>query len=264
MTDPRLKERRAEVFPYHYEPKKRLVHIVVRISNEPGSLGAILDLLAHKVDLVGTSTYLTPEGSAVFSGFAAVLDKGESVEKLREMLMSSSRAIDAYVAEGSEGMLVDSFHTGIRIADQAYMRFRREGLSKVFDRVVELFGTGGDTLIHSEGVTLGKDNAKGIIKLVGADMAVKKTEDLRLVLRAMGWGHITVPELDEDVRGVVQVADCFECCSGSKVRGGCHFFRGYLEGYASTLYGLDLTSEETRCTLRDEQVCEFVIKPREP
>ena len=257
-----MEERKRPVFPYYYAPGKRLVHIVARISNQPGSLSEILELLASRVDLIGTSTYLTNEGNAIFSGFAVVLSPGDKPNDLKKLVQSSPKTIEARVDEGQDGVLVDSFHLGIGIGGRSFMRFRREGLSKVFDKVVEMLESGGETLLHEEGSALGKDNAKTVIKLIGAEMAVEKTQDLRLVLRAMGWGMISVPEVDPDARGVVQVKDCFECGGGSKVRQGCHFFRGYLEGYGSTLYGLDVGSEETKCILRGDAVCEFVLKPK--
>lgn len=61
--------------PYYFAPGKKLFQIVVKITDEPGSLGRVLNLLGTKVNLVGMTSYAMPGNAAVVSGFAEVLHK---------------------------------------------------------------------------------------------------------------------------------------------------------------------------------------------
>ncbi|QQG49321.1 MAG: 4-vinyl reductase [archaeon] len=253
-------EKRA--FPYHYAPGKRLFHIVARMSDEPGSFSSILDLLASQVDLIGTETYGVDEGSAVFSGFAEPLSPTQTPSELEKVIMGSKAAREAMVTEGSDGMLVDKFHTGLEVGPQSLMYFRRGAMSKVFDKVVELFGSGGETLLYNEGNAMGRDNAAVMINLIGKEMVRRQSDQLRFVLQAQGWGSLSVPQRDPAGWSKVQVNDCFECSESGGKRHSCNFLRGYLEGSGTTVYDVEMRSEETKCILRGDPVCEFALGPK--
>ena len=255
-------EGKKKIFPVHYAPGKKLFHIVVSISDAPGSYSLILDLLRTKVNLIGTSTYTLNDGTAMFSGFSEALSPRLTAKELEKLILSSKAAISAKVYEGRDGLLVDTFHTGFVVGDEVYILMRREGLVHVFDRVSKILGSGGDALIFHEGMTMGQRNAEMMIRNVGAQLVRDQTGVLNRFLAAQGWGILEARAGPGKDRFTVRVTDCFECSEDAPSRRGCDFMRGYLAGGAKATFGRDYESKETKCRLRGADACEFKLTPR--
>ena len=134
---------KKKIFPVHYAPGKKLFHILVTLSDAPGSYSSILDLMRTKVNLIGTSTYTLSDGTAVFSGFSEALSPSTTGKDLEKLIMNSKVAISAEVYEGADGLLVDTFHTGFVVGDEEYILMRKDGMVQVFDRVSRMLGSGG-------------------------------------------------------------------------------------------------------------------------
>jgi len=254
-------EGKKKIFPVHYAPGKRLFHIVVTLSDAPGSYSSILDLVRTRVNLIGTSTYTRSDGTAMFSGFSESLSPTLTAEELKKLIMSSKAAISAIVFEGEDGLLVDTFHTGFVVGDEEYILMRRDGLVHVFDRVSKMLGSGGDALLFEEGVTMGQRNAEMMIKTVGARRVRAQTGVLNRFLAAQGWGILAAKEGPGEDGFTVKVVDCFECSAHGSSRTGCNFVRGYLAGGAKATFGKDYESKETKCRLKGAEACEFQLNP---
>jgi predicted hydrocarbon binding protein len=245
----------------HFAPGKKLFHIVVTLSDAPGSYSSILDLVRTKVNLIGTSTYTRSDGTAMFSGFSEALSPTLTGKALEKLIMSSKAAISATIYEGKDGLLVDTFHTGFVVGDEEYILMRRDGLVHVFERVSNMLGSGGDALLFDEGLAMGLRNTEMMIKNVGAGRVRDQTGVLNRLLAAQGWGEIEArpgPKKDEFM---VRVVDCFECSADGSSRRGCNFMRGYLAGGAKATFGRDFQSKETKCRLKGANACEFQFTP---
>jgi len=256
-----MKEGKKKIFPVHYAPGKKLFHVVVTLSDAPGSYSSILDLVRTKVNLIGTTTYTRSDGTAVFSGFSEALSPRLTGRELEKLIMSSKAAISAQVYEGKDGLLVDTFHTGFVVGDEEYILMRRDGLVHVFERVSNMLGSGGDSLLFEEGVAMGLRNAEMMSRAVGAEKVRAQTGVLNRFLAAQGWGVLHAKEGPGKGAFTVRVDDCFECSSGGSSRRGCNFMRGYLVGGAKATFGVDYDSKETKCVLKGADGCEFQLKP---
>jgi predicted hydrocarbon binding protein len=257
----KIKNEKQRIFPVHFAPGKKLVHVVVRLSDAPGSLSSILDLLAARVNLVGTTTYANSDGTALFSGFAEALSTGETAEGLRALILMSKAAKEADVVEGNEGLLVDTFHTGFVVGDEDYVLLRREGMAQMFDRVSKMLGSGGETLLVEEGKAMGQWNASSLAKRIGTERIRANSGALNRLLAAQGLGEV---ETRENPGGgfTVTVADCFECSGRRRSRTACSFMRGYLVGFLAEEVGKDFDSVEEKCRLNRGEVCEFNLTTR--
>ena len=256
-----MADNKKKIFPVHYAPGKKLLHIVVRLSDAPGSYSSILDLVRKKVNLIGTSTYTRSDGTAVFSGFSEALSPKTTGKELEKLIMSSKAAISADVYEGKDGLLVDTFHTGFVVGNEEYILMRKDGLVHVFDRVSKILGSGGDALLFEEGMDMGVRNAEMMIKIVGAKRVRDQTAVLSRLLAAQGWGVIEAKEGPRKGSFTVRVSDCFECSPDGSSRHGCNFMRGYLVGSGKATFGRDYDSKETKCSLRGAEACEFELTP---
>jgi len=252
-------EGKKKIFPVHYAPGKKLFHIVVTLSDAPGSYSSILDLVRTKVNLIGTSTYTRNDGTAVFSGFSEALSPSLAAKGLENLIMSSKAAISAKVYEGKDGLLVDTFHTGFVVGDEEYILWRRDGLVHMFDRVSKMLGSGGDALLFEEGMAMGLRNAEMMMKTMGAQLVRAQTLVLNRSLAAEGWGVLEAKEGPGKDGFTVIVTDCFECAAQGSPRKGCNFVRGYLVGGAKATSGMDYEAKETKCRLRGADACEFQL-----
>ncbi len=253
---------KKRIFPVHYAPGKALFHIIVKLSDAPGSYSSVLDLLRSKVNLIGTSTYTHSDGTAMFSGFAEGISPHTTAKGLEDLIMESKAAMSADVREGKEGLLVDTYHTGFVVGSDEYILMRREGLVRVFERVSKMLGTGGDTILYEEGKAMGMRNAEIMAETIGLERVRAQISVLNRFLAAQGWG---VLEGEEDLgKGgyTVTVTDCFECSESTASLKRCSFMRGYLAGAAFASYGNDYSSEETSCRLRGAKSCVFRLTPQ--
>lgn len=246
-------------FPHYFAHGKKLFQIVVKIGDEPGSLGRILNLLGTRVNLVGITSYAKGNNTAIVSGFTEALSRDETAEKLRGLIMSSGAALDVEVSEGRDGMLVDTFHTGLETDGESLMLLRRNALSLMFDHVYKLLGSGGETLLFEEGMAIGKANGDAFVKALGAERVRENIDYLRNNLAALGWGRVAAGTTAEGETTHILIYDCFECSSNEGPRTGCHFFRGYIIGNRSATFGQELVAEEVKCALRGDDVCEFLL-----
>ena len=250
---------RRHEFPHYFSEGKKLFQVVAKIADEPGSLGAILNRLGNRVNLVGITSYQAGDNSAVISAFVEALSEDETAEKLQSLLASSSAVIDSMVKEGKEGILVDTYHTGLETDGEGVMLLRRQSMAQMFHRVFLLFGSGGEALLYEEGTAVGKANGDSMSKLIGADKMRANLDYLRYNLRAQGWGAVTVKE-GEGGTNTITIADCFECSDGRGRRSGCHFFRGYIVGNRTAIFGKGFDVEEVKCRLKGDRTCEFSVK----
>jgi predicted hydrocarbon binding protein len=254
-----IERMKSRLFPLYYAPGKKLFQLVVRLSDDPGSFRSILDTLSPRVNLIGTMTYTLSDGTAMFSGFSRALSQKETAEALRTLILSSKSAKDAWVNEGREGLLLDTFHKGMEVGGEGYMLFRRRGQAQMFDSVVKMLGSGGEALLYEEGLTLGGDNAKVMANLLGAEKTERDWEYLSSFFAARGWAEVEMKRGTGDVFSKVKIGDCFECADGTSNRKGCNFFRGYLAGIGQVVFGTELRSIETRCRLKGADYCEFTL-----
>ena len=256
-----MKGEKHRIFPVHYDPGKVLFHVIVKLSDAPGSYSSVLDLIRTKVNLIGTSTYTLSDGTAIFSGFAEALSPKETAEKIRRLILRSNAAIDADVREGKDGLLIDTFHTGFAVDSADYVLMRRGGLAHVFIHISKLLGSGGEALLYDEGLTMGKWEAETLAKRFGSERVKNQAGALTGFMTAQGWGEVDGKAGPAKGEMTVIVSDCFECSMENSPRKGCNFMRGYFAGASNAIFGHEYGSKETKCVLRGAKTCEFLLTP---
>jgi predicted hydrocarbon binding protein len=244
--------------PYYFAPGKNLFQVVAQVPKKAGSLGRVLDDLEKKVKLVGIVTYGLPDGTVILSAVAEAWSKLETAEKLRGLLMSAG-ALDAEVSEGKEGVLVDTFHSGIAAGAEYLLQLRRHAIIRMIDRIQLLLGSGAEVILFESGVALGRSDGEDLVRSLGAEEVRKTIDYLMKGLTAQGMGSIVRRTAPGDENPTIIIHDCFECSSNDSNRTACQFFRGYIAGNSSAIFGGQFTVEETKCRLRGGGDCEFRI-----
>lgn len=80
--------------------------------------------------------------------------------------------------------------------------------------------------------------------------------------REIGWGDFEIERFDKDGRELVVVVrnSAFAEAYGSAGEGVCHMIRGVMAGMAAGIFGTDVSSEETHCCAKGDDLCRFVIR----
>ncbi len=245
---------------YYYAPRKKLFQIIVKLMDTPGSLGAVLTLLGGRVNLLGTMTYSLADGTAIMSAFAEAISVSETPQKLQKLIASSHVALENEVTESKEGLLVDTFHTGIESSMKTPMvLISKDGLAHMFEGLVRIFGSGGDVLLYNEGYFVGEANAVRTVSFLGPTIATKRIDELLYLFSVRGWGQARWADGADSDPPVFRLDDCFECSADEGVKKACSFMRGYLDGWGKVMLGREVKSTEVKCRFNGDEACEFVM-----
>jgi predicted hydrocarbon binding protein len=256
---------KSNVFVFSFMPNEKTFQMVLRMKSNPGALSSVLDLLSSRVDLISINAYNAYEKTAVCNGYARALSKEETATKLEQLIRKSGMVEEVVVGESDEGLLVDGLGSGLEDnLGRSRMLMTSVGLSRTFDRLVEVFGSGGKTILFEEGSALGRANATYARRLIGAELAKRKLKTIYSSSGATGLGKITFKDEPSLLDFELKVDDCFECSSYGKVRKSCDWIRGQLSGGLSTYLDTKLACEEVRCRFRGDPACEFHLKKVEP
>ena len=232
--------------------------MVAKLRDEPGALSSLLSLLGTKLNLIGTTSYSTEDGSAIFSCFAEALSNAETPQSVQERASSSPFVIACEAWESIDGVLVDQFHLGIQLrSGESYLMMPRMTLAKTFTEVTRVLASGGEYLMHLEGKDFGHAFAHEYGKMLGSDPS-KVVQELSSIHEALGYGSLySSVESDGSVR--LSLKDCFECSKRSNKGRSCPFTRGLVQGIIEAAYDRAMSSEETRCRQRGDKECEFKV-----
>jgi predicted hydrocarbon binding protein len=258
-----MKETKRLSLGFYFYPGKRGFHVVVRLKDAPGALYSVLGLLHDHVDIAGSTSYTLGDGTAIWSGFGTSLKEGETGEKLEKLVERSPFVLECEVKGSDRGLLIGSFHSGLDIApDRPGVVFPIAGVARIYDRMVQTFGSGGRTMLYEEGSELGRSTGRYLNSRLGKGDLEWKVKALLGIYRAYGWGSASLEVEKPDALYRVTIRDDFECLESGKYRDGCDYLRGHLASTISTLSGKEFEGEETRCRLRGDPLCEFVLSRR--
>jgi len=247
-------------FGLSFDPSRKMFQITVELKDVPGALADVLQALRGHIDVAGCVAYSTGNGKAVFSGFARALDKQVTEGSLKTLLVNSGAVQDVWVSESQDGLLVDSFHTGIESDfGENYILMPINGMSQTYERLIDILGSGGESILYDEGVSSGKVNAQYFVERLGVGLVREKLGQILMLYGALGWGNPEVKQEGYGAEFTIRVINCFECSSGHSSREYCSFQRGHLTGLISGIFDTSFEATETRCRFRRDPYCEFKL-----
>jgi predicted hydrocarbon binding protein len=253
---------RKTVFPFHYSPDERMVHVLAKLTDEPGTLASLLSVLGTKVNLVGTSSYSTSDGAAIFSGFGKILSSSNNAHSIQKHAAKAPSVLSCQVWEDKEGLLVDRFHTGFQAGfGEPYLMFPLKGLSDTFERIVKTFGSGGQTILYTYGLDYGMARAP-LYKSIMGEHPETRLDELTAIVGALGYAASTATFESSGKVLKLTARECFECSTPTTTERKCAFLRGMAVGIFSTLFNKELVCEETKCRQEGNEECEFVLRAK--
>jgi predicted hydrocarbon binding protein len=259
-----MKPIKKQALGMYYSPKAKAFHIVAKLKDIPGALSSVLELLRDHLDLVNSISYSLEDDGAIWSGFGKSLSKTETEGKLKKLIRRSPMVLECQVKGSDHGLLIDSFHSGIEVApDRPGVVFPLVGLSRIYDHLARILGSGGETILFEEGSALGKSSGQYLNTLLGHGHLDWKFKALLGTYSIIGWGSASLEVEKPGARFRVRVSDCMECAGMGKDRRRCNLLRGCLTSAVSTLAGSEFKCEETECRFRGDPFCEFLVSRQE-
>ncbi|MGD1055146.1 MAG: hypothetical protein ABR867_03585, partial [Nitrososphaerales archaeon] len=212
-----MKPIRKQSLGVYYSPDVKSFHIVVRLKDVPGALSSVLGLLRDHVDLVGSTSYSLEGNGAIWSGFGKSLSKAETEGKLKNLVKRSPMVLECEVKGSDHGLLIDSFHSGIEVApDRPAVVFPLVGVSRIYDHLARMLGSGGETILFEEGSALGKSSGQYLNALLGHGNLDWKVKALLGTYSIIGWGSASLEVEKPGARFRVTIRDCMECAGMGK------------------------------------------------
>lgn len=247
---------------YVYNPSKKNYHIRLRLRNAIGAIAeASQTLRKASISVLGGITSVS-DGEGTWSFFAESEKRGMRASDVSEMLRTAKHVIDVEVEEDSDGFLVDtSFPLEWNTGERAVL-MRQAFVVSMLDTVREKFGSVGEAIIYEEGVTLGREGFREIVRKLGTEFARRHVDQIARFYNSVGWGRVSVLECEaSEPRVLLRVDENFECMGHSSE--GCYsrFFRGHLAGAFSAVFGTEMKCAETVCVSSGGGRCEFLILP---
>lgn len=259
-----MKPIRKQSLGVYYSPKVKTFHIVVRLKDVPGALSSVLEILRDHVDLVNSISYSMEDDGAIWSGFGKSLSKAETEQNLKKLVRRSPLVLECQVKGSDHGLLIDTFHSGIEVApDRPAVVFPLVGVTRIYDHLARILGSGGETILFEEGSALGRSSGQYLNKMLGDVSLDWKVKALLGTYSVIGWGSASLEVEKPGARYRVEIQDCMECAGMGKDRKGCNLVRGTLTNAVSTLSGGKFESEETKCRFRGNPFCEFLLSRQE-
>jgi predicted hydrocarbon binding protein len=256
-----VERRRKVVFPFYYSPDKKVVHVVAEIRDDPGALASLLNLLGSRLNFLGTTSYTTTEGTAIFSGFAETLSRTDTPSAIQSFAAGAFSVIGCQVWEDKDGLLVDWFHTGMESGNgEPYIVLPTSGIAKTFESIVHTFGSGGETILFLEGKEFATARYESYRRMLGPNPETRVVE-VSHIFEALGYGSSEVSQMSGGAIHLIQ-RNCFECSGPTNNGRSCSFTRGVVAGSLGAVFGKEMNCEETACRLRGDGACEFRVSPK--
>jgi len=251
-----------------YAPNRKLAHFVLTMRNQIGAIEESSRVLARSKVNILSGFHEAPAGSdGTWSFFADLTDATLSVDKLADELSRSPNVLDVKFRVSATGFVADTFHFPPRLVGPILI-MSVASVKEMFRHVREIVGAGsvGDVLIHQLGIANGKGIWQAIESLFGKRPSREALEEFLHLIRAAGWGVETLKELDYEASTArIQLAYCTECSFYSQSsRPQSQFVRGSYSAQFSGLFGKPVDVEEVHCIAKGDNICEFIVKPREP
>jgi len=255
-----MKPVRKQSLGLYFSPRVKAFHVVVRLKDVPGALSSVLEVLRHHVNLVNSISYSLEDDGAIWSGFGKSLSKAETEGKLKRLLERLPMVLECEVKGSDHGLLIDSFHSGLEVApDRPAVVLPLVGISRIYDHLARILGSGGETIMFEEGSALGKSSGQYLNAKLGHASLDWKVKALLGTYSIIGWGSGSLKVEKPHAQFRVSIRDCMECAGMGKDRKRCNLVRGCLASAVSTLSGSEFTCEETKCRFRGDPFCEFLL-----
>ena len=249
-----------------FDPKRSVFLVSLKTKNVPGALGDVATRLGNaKVNILSTSNYALPDrADSLVSFFAEAEDTKMREGDLDKVVKSSPYVLDSRVRMSDSGFMVDDFAFPlVYFPSGRGVLFPQSGITAMFEDLVKLFGSGGESILFRAGYAVGREGSDQLAKFFGEDKMVADANSFTALYGALGWGKLVVEDINfESGETLLRLMDGFESLGVRSTKPNCHFTRGLVTGSTERLLGKALTTEEQECASMGASFCRFRVVPR--
>ncbi|MEM2088798.1 MAG: V4R domain-containing protein [Thermoproteota archaeon] len=249
-----------------YLPNAKVIEWSLKARNTPGMMASIMNALSEKgVRFIsGFQSIDSNENIFLIGGFIDLSASKIKVEDIEKLLRGIDGILEVNVHERMfDGLIIDELHFPLQIAGERSFTFRIETFGGILKRLYEKFGTGAAVILYEMGVAAGESRARSAVKKHRMD----KLNILKLIMAersAKGWCLAEVEDFSSR-KAVLSVNELFECIpfKGKQDKAVSQFFRGYLAGICSILFGKEVSVTEVECIAKGNSACKFSIQAKD-
>lgn len=227
------------------------------VENMPGVLHNISEVIgAHNVNILSGFHSLIEELGGVWVVFLEMTASTPYEELFKEIEMVSG-VTDVKYVKLRKADYFDSFFFPLAIPGTRVIIITQEAFNRIKSQLVDILGTGGETILFSEGAAVGRTIYEFIPEALTS--AERKLEFIENLLRATGWGLVEFNQINIARRsGEIHVKDNME--ADVKYGGRCHFMRGALTSILrGVLNDSAMNLIETACIGQGDERCVFKL-----
>ncbi len=136
----------------------------------------------------------------------------------------------------------------------------RPMLSLAIKEIIKKLDIAGKVFAFHFGLIVGSE----LVEILTSYSAEETIEKAFLFIKGNGLGIPSLIEHIPNVRCIVKVERLFECMGVTAKEPNSHFFRGFLSGVLSKLWGTNVRVLEIRCVALGDKHCEFIATPAPP
>jgi len=178
-------------------------------------------------------------------------------EELFNEVRRTKGVIDLKYVRLTKDDYFDSFFFPIFVGTKRVSIIPEEAFREIKSQLVEVLGTGGQTILYREGTLVGHNFYEYIPEeLASVEAKLKFIVDL---IRAIGWGLVEFVQISPERRsGEVHVEGNTE--ADVKYAGLCHFTRGALTSILREIFNdPSINLIETACIGKGDECCVFKL-----
>jgi predicted hydrocarbon binding protein len=251
--------------------EQKTYFITLNISNKSGALASFLSILKkHDLNLIGIiSEAISRKEEIEISMFleAPVKMGREELEKLLTEEIAKEK-IDVVrgikIFEHLEGYDADVYHFPLTMGDMRAVIFPMNVLESLIAGIRQTFDTPVvQTMLWYQGREIGKNMLELCREKYGVT-GIRALEFLKTRALILGWALIETSEFDEKMKKArIRVFENWECLmfKDSNVPQS-HFLRGFLAGFFSSLFEVEVEVSEAACISKGDPYCEFVVQQK--
>jgi len=266
-------ERPLDLSRVVHDPNRRIFFVSLSIANKPGALAFVLSLLLrYNINIVGIlGEALSEKEVGELSMFIEVPEKEVDAldleRKLRDEINKEKMGFvkELRVFEHLKGFDADVYHFPLTIGSERAIIIPLN----IPITIMKNLGTSIDpTTVQTIFWYAGHEVGSSIKTVYEKTFAAKDVDSILALfetqLALLGWSLVEIVKLDEEKRSItLRLFDNWECgmFKGSS-KPQSHLFRGLLEGFFSSLFGVEMEAKETKCIAKGDPYCEFEIKEK--
>jgi predicted hydrocarbon binding protein len=251
---------------------RKLGGLFIVAEAENGVLREALSICAeHNARLKHLSLSVTrsPREAKICLIFLDVTNCDISLEELAEEIerLKAVKEVKAFQQQ-AEGFIADTVSNMLLAGGERAIIMRRVLCESFIRGIREQFGSAGEAFLYYNGLEMGKNAAKRHVEIGNKIGLTDPTQICRrmgaTIFTATGFGRMEIEKLTlNPPRAIAHVYNSFECqlAPENHKKPYSHFIRGMIAGYLTTVLGINMKVEETKCTAKGDPNCTFEAKP---